>query len=179
MNLPIRQRRKFLKENMNEIPNRILFSEMKHVTKEDDLKGMIAKVLTEGLEGLVLKDVESKYEPGKRHWLKVKKDYLLGGTMADTADLVVLGAYFGEGQKGGMMSVFLMGCWDETRRKFCTVTKCHSGFDDAALLRLQTELKMIKIDRDKSKLPSWLNINTANINIIPEFIAADPFQVNL
>ena len=126
-------------------------------------------------------DTDATYEIAKRshNWLKVKKDYLLGGTMADTADLVVLGAYFGEGQKGGMMSVFLMGCWDETRRKFCTVTKCHSGFDDAALLRLQTELKMIKIDRDKSKLPSWLNINTANINIIPEFIAADPFQVNL
>ncbi|KAF4073205.1 hypothetical protein AMELA_G00256240 [Ameiurus melas] len=32
------------------------------------------------------------YEPGKRHWLKVKKDYLNEGAMADTADLVVLGA---------------------------------------------------------------------------------------
>lgn len=48
-----------------------------------------------GLEGLVLKDLESKYEPGKRHWLKVKKDYLLDGAMADSADLVVLGAWFG------------------------------------------------------------------------------------
>ena len=40
------------------------------------------------------------YEPGKRHWLKVKKDYLAQGAMADTADLVVLGAYFGSGSKG-------------------------------------------------------------------------------
>ena len=40
------------------------------------------------------------YEPGKRHWLKVKKDYLQGGAMADTADLVVLGAYYGTGNKG-------------------------------------------------------------------------------
>lgn len=49
-----------------------------------------------GLEGLVLKDLESIYEPGKRHWLKVKKDYLFDGAMADTADLVVLGAWFGK-----------------------------------------------------------------------------------
>lgn len=48
-----------------------------------------------GLEGLVLKDLESIYEPGKRHWLKVKKDYLFDGAMADSADLVVLGAWFG------------------------------------------------------------------------------------
>lgn len=44
--------------------------------------------------------LQSVYEPGKRHWLKVKKDYLQGGAMADTADLVVLGAYYGTGNKG-------------------------------------------------------------------------------
>ena len=30
----------------------------------------------------------------------MKKDYLADGAMADTADLVVLGAYFGTGNKG-------------------------------------------------------------------------------
>merc|ERR1712168_1551656 len=79
MNKPIKERRKFLRDNMKEVPNRILFSEMKHITKPDDLKGLIMKVLREGLEGLVLKDVNSIYEPGKRHWLKVKKDYLAEG----------------------------------------------------------------------------------------------------
>ncbi len=63
--------------------------------------------------GLVLKDLKSTYEPGKRHWLKVKKDYLNEGAMADSADLVVLGAWYGTGNKGGLMSVFLMGCYDE------------------------------------------------------------------
>ena len=44
--------------------------------------------------------LKSIYEPGKRHWLKMKKDYLDGGAMADTADLIVLGAYYGTGNKG-------------------------------------------------------------------------------
>ena len=65
------------------------------------------------ISGLVLKDLKSTYEPGKRHWLKVKKDYLNEGAMADSADLVVLGAWYGTGNKGGLMSVFLMGCYDE------------------------------------------------------------------
>nr|XP_060622654.1 DNA ligase 3 [Anolis sagrei ordinatus] len=99
MDRPLQERRKFLHNNMVEIPNRILFSEMKHVTKASDLADMINRVIREGLEGLVLKDLKSIYEPGKRHWLKVKKDYLNEGAMADTADLVVLGAFYGQGSK--------------------------------------------------------------------------------
>lgn len=49
--------------------------------------------------------------------MKVKKDYLQGGAMADSADLVVLGAYFGTGNKGGKMSIFLMGCYNERSKR--------------------------------------------------------------
>ncbi|XP_048374948.1 DNA ligase 3 [Sphaerodactylus townsendi] len=171
MDRPLRERRKFLHDNMVEIPNRILFSEMKHVTKASDLADMINRVIREGLEGLVLKDVKSTYEPGKRHWLKVKKDYLNEGAMADTADLVVLGAFYGQGSKGGMMSIFLMGCYDPDSQKWCTVTKCAGGHDDATLARLQKELDMVKISKDPSKIPSWLKINK---NYYPDFIVPDP-----
>ena len=41
--------------------------------------------------------------------------------MADTADLVVLGAYYGTGKKGGLMSVFLLGCYDPETDKWYTV----------------------------------------------------------
>jgi hypothetical protein len=35
----------------------------------------------------------------------MKKDYLYGGAMADSADLVVLGAWFGTGQKGKILNI--------------------------------------------------------------------------
>ncbi|XP_039576316.1 DNA ligase 3 isoform X1 [Passer montanus] len=171
MDRPLCERRKFLHDNMVEIPNRILFSEMKHVTKASDLADMITRVIREGLEGLVLKDIKGNYEPGKRHWLKVKKDYLNEGAMADTADLVVLGAFYGQGSKGGMMSIFLMGCYDPKTEKWCTVTKCSGGHDDATLARLQTELDMVKISKDPSKIPRWLKINKI---YYPDFIVPDP-----
>ncbi|NXU89714.1 DNLI3 ligase, partial [Xiphorhynchus elegans] len=175
MDRPLCERRKFLHDNMVEIPNRILFSEMKHVTKASDLADMITRVIREGLEGLVLKDIKASshgnYEPGKRHWLKVKKDYLNEGAMADTADLVVLGAFYGQGSKGGMMSIFLMGCYDPKSEKWCTVTKCSGGHDDATLARLQTELDMVKISKDPSKIPRWLKINKI---YYPDFIVPDP-----
>ncbi|XP_015223255.1 DNA ligase 3 isoform X2 [Lepisosteus oculatus] len=171
MERPLCERKKFLQDNMVEVPNRILLSEMKHVTKAADLADMITRVIREGLEGLVLKDLKSHYEPGKRHWLKVKKDYLNEGAMADTADLVVLGAYYGKGSNGGMMSSFLMGCYDPESKQWCTVTKCSGGYDDATLARLQNELDVVKISKDPSKIPSWLKINKI---YHPDFIARDP-----
>ncbi|CAH0559309.1 unnamed protein product [Brassicogethes aeneus] len=167
----IELRKKILKENMAEIPNHIVFSEMKEIHKPDDLRVMIAKVLSAGLEGLVLKDLKGIYEPGKRHWLKVKKDYLFDGAMADSADLIVLGAWYGTGKKGGMMSVFLMGSYNKTTKRFCTVTKVHTGHDDKTLERLQSELDMVKISCDASKVPSWLNCTKT---MIPDFVAKDP-----
>ncbi|XP_053187883.1 DNA ligase 3 [Scomber japonicus] len=171
MERPLCERRKFLHDNMVEVPNRILFSEMKHVTRGRDLADMITRVIREGLEGLVLKDIKGTYEPGKRHWLKVKKDYLNEGAMADTADLVVLGAFYGKGSNGGIMSSFLMGCYDPDSKKWCTVTKCSGGYDDAMLARLQKELDVIKISKEPSKIPSWLKIIK---NYYPDFIIRNP-----
>ncbi|KAJ8394720.1 hypothetical protein AAFF_G00043200 [Aldrovandia affinis] len=171
MDKPLHERRKFLHDNMVEVPNRILFSEMKHVTRAADLAEMITRVIREGLEGLVLKDIKGMYEPGKRHWLKVKKDYLNEGAMADTADLVVLGAFYGKGSNGGIMSSFLMGCYDPTSKKWCTVTKCSGGYDDATLARLQNELDVVKISKEPSKIPGWLKIIK---NYYPDFIIRDP-----
>ncbi|KAL4707273.1 hypothetical protein ACJJTC_019811 [Scirpophaga incertulas] len=173
IDIPIAMRRKILHENMVEVKNHIMFSEQELIKKPSDLAKMIAKVLQLGLEGLVLKDLQSTYEPGKRHWLKVKKDYLFDGAMADTVDLVVLGAWFGTGKKGGMMSVFLMGCLDKKRNKWVTVTKVHTGHDDSTLERLQSELGplMVKISQDWNKVPYWLDCNKG---MVPDFVAADP-----
>jgi DNA ligase-3 len=101
----------------------------------------------------------------------VKKDYLADGAMADTADLVVLGAYYGTGSKGGLMSVFLMGVYDEANDVFRTVCKCGNGHDDSTIMKLQKELDMVKISKDYSKVPSWLVMNRS---LTPDLIVADP-----
>lgn len=168
---PLRDRKSILKACMTEIPNKVMLSEMKEIHKPEDLTDMIAKVLKQGLEGLVLKDILGLYEPGKRHWLKIKKDYLFDGKMADSADLIVLGAWYGTGKKGGKMSVFLMGCFDPEKKKYCTVCKVHTGHDDKTLERLQTQLEMIKISGDRTRVPSWL---ICTKSMIPDFIAKDP-----
>lgn len=91
--------------------------------------------------------------------------------MADTADLVVLGAYYGTGNKGGLMSIFLMGVWDPASKQWCTVAKCGNGHDDKTIEKLNKQLKMKKISKDPSKVPSWLNIHRS---LVPDFVIEDP-----
>lgn len=97
------------------------------------------------------------------------------------------------------MSSFLMGCYDPDSKKWCTVTKCSGGYDDAMLARLQKELDVVKISKvreewatehthththsnrilnhsfscvqDPSKIPQWLKIVK---NYYPDFIIRNP-----
>lgn len=134
-------------------------------------------------------DANSIYEPDARHWLKIKKDYLAG--MADSADLMVIGAYFGSGNKvpsiyalqkalpcslmgqGGLLSVFLMGTYDSSVKKWKTVCKVGNGHDDATLAKLQGELipKMTKISQDYDRLPSWI---ICSRTLVPDYVMTDP-----
>lgn len=47
----------------------------------------------------------------------------------------------------------------------------HTGHDDAALERLQSELDMVKISQKYESLPSWIKCNR---NLTPDFVAKDP-----
>ena len=62
------------------------------------------------------------------------------------------------GKRGGNLSVFLMGCYDEKNNIWKTVTKVHTGHDDKTLDRLQGELKpnMIQIKKNYDSVPPWL-----------------------
>ncbi len=126
----------------------------------------------------MIKDSLSTYDPNQRHWIKMKKDYL---GMADTADLIVLGANYGTGRMGGLMSVYIMGVWDPDTDQFKTVCRVRlensekiqvgNGHDDKKIKELQTELKMVKISQDYSLVPDWLIIDKT---FTPDFVVADP-----
>lgn len=159
---PMKERRQFLEDNLTVIKNHIQLSEYRLLKTKNDLVEMTKEVLKKGLEGLVLKGSNSIYEPGKRRWLKVKKDYLLKGAIADTADLVILGAWFGTGKMGGQYSIFLMGCYDEKTEVWKTVTKVHSGLDDNEMEKMHKKLSPM-MEKCDGKIPKWISLNRAMI----------------
>ncbi|QWA14554.1 DNA ligase-like protein [Lumpy skin disease virus] len=170
ISLPFVNRRKIIVDNINEIKNKVMVSEAFYVYKEDDLNKIMDDVIKKKLEGLILKGINIDYVPGKRGWLKMKKDYLDDGSMADSADLVVLGSYYGKGSKGGAPSIFLMGCYDKESNNWKTVTKC-SGHDDDTLKKVQKEIEFLKISKDTKKIPKWLIVDKI---YYPDFVVCDP-----
>ncbi|KRH93611.1 DNA ligase I, ATP-dependent (dnl1), partial [Pseudoloma neurophilia] len=89
-------------------------------------------------EGILIKSLESAYIPNKRsnEWLKLKKDYL---SMADTLDLIVMGAFYGKGKRTGVFGGFLMGCL--RNEKYESICRLGTGFDEKTLAVLKEKLK--------------------------------------
>lgn len=56
-----------------------------------------------------------------------------------------------------MMSVFLMGTYDQFTKQWCTVAKCGNGHDDKTLEKINKELQVVKIS--KVCLTEKLNIS--------------------
>lgn len=96
------------------------------------------KMLKKGAEGIMIKSMEkdSVYKAGTRGWLwiKWKKEYAKG--MADTFDLVVVGAYRGKGKRAYSYGSLLCAVYNKKTKKFDTFTKLGAGFTDKTLKQL-------------------------------------------
>ena len=89
-----------------------------------------------GLEGIVGKKLDSRYEPGKRSgaWVKVKNR--MG------QELVIAGWVEGEGKRRGLPGALLVGYYD--KKEFVYAGKVGTGFTDAMLDKLQQLMKPLE-----------------------------------
>ena len=93
-----------------------------------------ADALDAGHEGIMLKNPDSAYTPGKRgqNWLKRKPD-------VETLDLVVTGAEWGEGRRANHLGTFLLSARAEDG--FATIGKVATGITDERLAELTDRLE--------------------------------------
>ena len=106
------------------------------------LDAMFEQAVADGSEGLVCKSTgpDSIYHAGARgwQWIKLKRDYRT--ELADTIDLVVVGAYAGRGRRRGTYGAVLLAAYDPETELYQTVGKCGTGFSDAELASLPARL---------------------------------------
>jgi DNA ligase-1 len=106
------------------------------------LDAAFEQAITDGCEGLLCKSVSQAagYQAGARGWLwiKLKRDYRT--ELADTVDLVVVGALAGRGRRRGVYGALLLAAYDPAADMFRTVGKCGTGFSDAELAALPARL---------------------------------------
>ncbi|HZB00059.1 MAG TPA: ATP-dependent DNA ligase [Nitrososphaera sp.] len=94
-----------------------------------------------GHEGLVVKELESQYHPGKRgrHWTKLKYEL-------DTVDAVIVIAEYGHGKRAGTLSDYTFAVRDEhDGGSLKTIGKAYSGLTDAEIAKMTDKLRSIAV----------------------------------
>jgi len=142
LDFPYTERRMNLVSNINE-GERVRIAKSKIVTDVESAELFFNEALEAGCEGIVAKSVESKsvYKAGAREflWIKYKREYQL--EMEDTVDLVVVGAFAGQGKRSGGYGALLMAAYSKEDDKFKTICKLGSGFSDEQLENLPRMLR--------------------------------------
>ncbi|RLF02864.1 MAG: ATP-dependent DNA ligase [Thermoprotei archaeon] len=150
---PFIERRKKLEEII-EVNDYIKPSEIIYPKDIKELWEFFHLAIESGCEGLVIKSMASNaiYQAGARGWLwiKLKRDYR--AELTDTLDLVVVGALYGRGRKGGLLSSFLMAVYDDKNDVFKTVCKVGTGFKDEDLTEINKTLKPLLRDRKPARV---------------------------
>ena len=92
----------------------------------EELEELFVAAQARGNEGLMIKDLNSPYTPGKRgkSWLKMKRELA-------TLDVVVTAAEYGHGKRIGVLSDYTFAVWDGGH--LVNIGKAYSGLTDAEI----------------------------------------------
>ncbi len=139
--LPMAERRGRLEEWYRAAPrDRLDLSPLIPFESWDELKALRAGARERGIEGLMLKEANSRYIAGrpKGPWFKWKRGAL-------TADCVLMYAQRGHGKRSSFYSDFTFGAWREDA--LVPVGKAYFGFTDEELLQLDRWVRAHTVER--------------------------------
>ncbi|KAF2309815.1 hypothetical protein GH714_005250 [Hevea brasiliensis] len=115
-------------------------------------------------EGIIIKDLGSKWEPSDRSgkWLKMKPEYIQA---ASDLDVLIIGGYYGSGRHGGEVAQFLVGLAELPApntypRRFISFCRVGTGLSDDELAAVVTKLKPYfrKYEYPKKGPPSFYHV---------------------
>lgn len=164
---PLIERKKILAQ----VVSKSTVAEPTHFIQTKDpilLRQFHEQMLSQGLEGAVMKKADSQYQGGRKgwRWVKIKEIEGTQGKLADTLDLLVMGYYLGRGKRAQFgLGAILVGLLDPTTEKFLSISKIGTGISEAQLTELQKRFVSMKlsvrpslyVDVDKSLVPDfWL-----------------------
>jgi DNA ligase-1 len=100
-----------------------------HAASADELEELFSAAQERGNEGLMIKDLNSPYTPGKRgkSWLKMKRELA-------TLDVVVTAVEYGHGKRVGVLSDYTFAVWNGDKLE--NIGKAYSGLTDAEIAEM-------------------------------------------
>jgi len=100
-------------------------------SSSEELEQLFVAAQARGNEGLMIKDLNSAYTPGKRgkSWLKMKRELA-------TLDVVVTAVEYGHGKRIGVLSDYTFAVWDRNKEQLMNIGKAYSGLTDAEIAEM-------------------------------------------
>jgi len=131
---PLRERREFLRGL--KLPPQFQIAETYPARSAEEIEEAFQLSRRRLNEGLMVKDPESFYSPGRRglFWFKLKKELA-------TLDVVVVAAELGHGKRNHVLSDYTFAVRDEATGQLSTIGKAYSGLTDAEIAELTEHFK--------------------------------------
>jgi ATP-dependent DNA ligase I len=131
---PLRERREALRGL--ELPSGFQLAEIYPAHSAAEIETAFQQARRRFNEGLMIKDPESIYSPGRRgmFWFKLKKELA-------TLDVVVVAAELGHGKRNHVLSDYTFAVRDETSGELLTIGKAYSGLTDVEIAELTEHFK--------------------------------------
>jgi len=117
----------------NEVEASLIRAPVFRASTSGDLEHLFSGARDRGNEGLMIKDLNSPYTPGKRgkSWLKMKRELA-------TLDVVVTAVEYGHGKRIAVLSDYTFAVWDRNKDRLVNIGKAYSGLTDAEIAELTT-----------------------------------------
>jgi DNA ligase-1 len=165
--LPYRARYELLHDVLGE--SRVLTPAPLSVAETaEELTTTLLDNISKGLEGVVVKRMDSPYQAGARNfnWVKLKRT--TSGQLNDTVDLVLLGYYFGKGKRTDFgVGALLAGVYDSEHDRFDTITKIGTGLSDAGWREIHQRADGLQVKDRPARVRSLL---TPDVWLKPEVV---------
>jgi DNA ligase 1 len=164
---PLRERLKILNETILS-DDTLIASKTQEISDPKVLALMLEDSISKGLEGVVVKKIDSNYQAGGRNfnWVKLKRHS--DGELHDTIDCVVLGYIFGRGKRTAFgAGALLVGIYDDKNDEFVTVSKIGTGLTDEEWREIHKRADKIKIDHKPARVSSVIE---PSVWIKPEIV---------
>src|SRR5919197_4352110 len=163
-----------LKNNDNNNTNKIRLVSQTIVKNADHINKFMTCAIESGCEGLMLKHLNSVYRAGAREyaWIKLKREYQ--SELADTLDLVLVGALYGRGRRVGKYGALLLAAYDSASDIFRSTCKVGTGFTDKHLEDFYANLEKHKIEHKHARVDTRMEMDVwFEPKIVIEVIASE------
>ena len=164
---PLHERMKILEEVIRE-DDVLIRSKNQTMTDPKAMTLLLEDAISKGLEGLVVKKLESPYVAGGRNfnWVKLKRHS--SGDLHDTIDCVILGYIFGRGKRAAFgAGALLVGVYDEKRDEFVTVSKIGTGLTDDEWRSIKQRTENLERKTKPARVDSLI---TPSVWVEPEIV---------